>query len=221
MNLRIHIFAAPLMAVMLAACAGAPDRSVAMQNPLTVTESVQRHVLMLGAPFDSYVETRDGPLAYYLDGYLSQGSGILTIEAAPSLFESDAGQRLLGAAQEHLFGAGLLTNQIQWRARPGAPTDRLTLSHILYRAEAPACARPDTIGHRSLMNATPENFGCAQQRNLAAMAADRGDLVRMRPMDAADGTRAARIINLWRQGRATESERGQVRQPSTTLNIGR
>jgi pilus assembly protein CpaD len=48
-----------------------------------------------------------------------------------------------------------------------------------------------------------ENFGCAQQNNLAAMVANPQDLERPRKQGPADATRRSNVIDKYRQGEAT------------------
>jgi len=48
-----------------------------------------------------------------------------------------------------------------------------------------------------------ENFGCAQQNNLAAMVANPKDLERPRKQSPADATRRSNVIDKYREGEAT------------------
>jgi type IV pilus biogenesis protein CpaD/CtpE len=48
-----------------------------------------------------------------------------------------------------------------------------------------------------------ENFGCAQQNNIAAMVANPDDLWRPRKQTPADATRRSKIFDKYRQGAAT------------------
>ena len=52
-------------------------------------------------------------------------------------------------------------------------------------------------------NAQYENFGCAQQANLAAMVANPRDLERPRKQSPSDATRRSNVIDKYRQGEAT------------------
>ena len=58
----------------------------------------------------------------------------------------------------------------------------LRLSYLQYIAEGPACGRWPTNLARQKDNLNYDNFGCAQQRNLAAQIANPADLIGPRSM---------------------------------------
>jgi pilus assembly protein CpaD len=51
------------------------------------------------------------------------------------------------------------------------------------------------------------NFGCAQQRNLAAQIANPADLLGPRTTETADAERRAVVFDKYRQGRVTGAEK--------------
>jgi type IV pilus biogenesis protein CpaD/CtpE len=64
-----------------------------------------------------------------------------------------------------------------------------------------------------------ENFGCAQQNNIAAMVADKDDLWRLRKMAPADQTRRSTLFDKYRQGAATAAAQ-EAQQKVTISNVG-
>lgn len=222
MTLNRAFFLAALLG--LGACESAVVQDYRLRHPVTVTAESHSQTLSLNEGFDRFIPERDEPLARFLGHYLDYGSGPLTIFVPVAAFETERGQMMLGNLQDRLLAAGLLPAQMDWQRAANANPSQATLRFILNRVRAPACVGDQTVGHRTYNNETVDNFGCAQQRNIAVMAADPGDLVRMRQNNqpaAMDGAQAQRIIGQWRAGKTTESERGQQRPPATTINVGR
>ncbi len=53
-------------------------------------------------------------------------------------------------------------------------------------------------------NTPAPNFGCAVQKNMAAMLADPRDMVEPRPMDAPDAARRATVMGHYDKGEVTQ-----------------
>jgi pilus assembly protein CpaD len=88
---------------------------------------------------------------------------------------------------------------------PSAP---IKLAYLRYVAEAPECGHwPTNLAHDPL-NLPYPNFGCAQQANLAAQIANPADLLGPRTTAPADAERRAVVIEKYRQGRITSSDKG-------------
>ncbi|MGE3872741.1 MAG: CpaD family pilus assembly lipoprotein [Parvibaculaceae bacterium] len=64
-----------------------------------------------------------------------------------------------------------------------------------------------------------ENFGCAQQNNIAAMVANPRDLQRPRKQTPADATRRSKVFDNYRQGEATAAAE-EERQKVLISNVG-
>jgi pilus assembly protein CpaD len=88
---------------------------------------------------------------------------------------------------------------------PGAP---IRLAYLRYVAEGPECGHwPTNLAHDPL-NLPYPNFGCAQQRNLAAQVANPADLLGPRTAAPADAERRAVVFDKYRQGKVTSSDKG-------------
>ena len=88
----------------------------------------------------------------------------------------------------------------------GAP---VRLSYLRYVAEGPECGRWTSNLAEDPRNLPYPNFGCAQQRNLAAQIANPADLLGPRTMEPADAERRAVVFDKYRQGRSTGAEKSQ------------
>ena len=84
----------------------------------------------------------------------------------------------------------------------------LRLSYLQYIAEGPACGRWPTNLARQKDNLNYDNFGCAQQRNLAAQIANPADLIGPRSMTPSRfGAARGRDRTSTRRARTTAAQR--------------
>jgi pilus assembly protein CpaD len=83
----------------------------------------------------------------------------------------------------------------------------LRLSYLQYIAEGPACGRWPTNLARQKDNLNYDNFGCAQQRNLAAQVANPADLIGPRSMTQSDTERRSVVIGRYENGENTAAQR--------------
>jgi pilus assembly protein CpaD len=105
--------------------------------------------------------------------------------------------------------AGFAENAIEVRPYPaGRGNAPIRFSYMRYVAQAPHCGEWPTNLAQENRNLNYHNFGCAQQRNLAAMVANPADLVTPRSMDPADAERRALVFDKYRQGKSPASEKG-------------
>jgi pilus assembly protein CpaD len=86
----------------------------------------------------------------------------------------------------------------------GAP---IRLAYLRYVAQGPECGTWPANLAEERRNLNYHNFGCAQQRNLAAQIANPADLLGPRTMDPADAERRAVVIDRYRQGKSTPAEK--------------
>jgi pilus assembly protein CpaD len=84
----------------------------------------------------------------------------------------------------------------------------IRLSYLRYIAEGPECGVWTHNLADDRRNLPYSNFGCAQQRNLAAQIANPADLLGPRTMDPADSERRTIVYDKYRQGKTTAAEKG-------------
>ncbi|WP_294644583.1 CpaD family pilus assembly lipoprotein [uncultured Aureimonas sp.] len=83
---------------------------------------------------------------------------------------------------------------------------RLSYTGLSAGLDHPCGQWPSDLGD-TYQNRNYENFGCASQANLAAQIADPRDLLGPRGMSEIDAERRTTVINDYRQGRSTASDR--------------
>jgi len=89
----------------------------------------------------------------------------------------------------------------------GSAQPPIKVSYLRYVAEGPECGRwPDNLAETK-RNVNYHNFGCAQQRNLAAQIANPADLLGPRTMDRADADRRQDTYEKWVKGQVSGAPR--------------
>lgn len=121
-----------------------------------------------------------------------------------------AAMRAAGQLNGLIKEAGFADNAVQVRPYNGGrnASAPIRFAYMRYVAQGPNCGTWPTNLAEEYRNLNYPNFGCAQQANLAAMIANPADLVTPRTMDPADAERRSIVIDRYRQGRATGSEKG-------------
>lgn len=112
---------------------------------------------------------------------------------------------LVGRALRHAGVAGHAIRHTELGAAQGDAA--VVVGFAATRAVAPEC--PTYFGDSTLFfgNETPAHFGCAHQRNLAAMIADPRDLQGPRAATPALSDRRRHVIHAYGAGEATASEK--------------
>jgi len=91
----------------------------------------------------------------------------------------------------------------------------IRISYVRYVAEGPECGDFPTNLASQLDNHSYENFGCADQKNLAAMVANPADLAEPRTMTPRSETRRRTIWNNYIAGNTTGAGRSSDERVST------
>jgi len=107
-----------------------------------------------------------------------------------------------GVSREAITGA-------TYRAAGDKRDAEIFLSFTRYVATASPCGVWTQNVGKSFSNRTTPNFGCATQNNLAAMVADPRDLITPRGMTPADVGRRSFVLDTYRQGQRTSTEKDE------------
>jgi pilus assembly protein CpaD len=140
----------------------------------------------------------------FLADYRAHGNGSLGI-SVPSGAPSRNAITYFG---ERAAASGIARDKILVSTHDTASGDfRVDVSYIAYTAHTDACGDWSENLAFTLDNATPKNFGCSVQQNIAAMVADPRDLVQPRAFEPADANRAATVIGNYEQGKVTSADK--------------
>ena len=210
-----------LLALALAGCKTL-DEPGAQVAGWTIVDPTQRHPIMVSQQpstisvrvargSQGLTPAQKGQVATFLERYrvADSGSSKLVIAVPSGSPNESAAVRAVSDIRQLITAYGF--NEANVAIEPyhdgrdaGAP---VRLSYLRYVAEGPECGRWTSNLSDESRNLPYPNFGCAQQRNLAAQIANPADLLGPRTMDPADQERRAVVFDKYRQGRTTGSEK--------------
>lgn len=213
---RFAIVTAALLAAALGACA-----DMGQNGPLQATTVSQRHPItvdtqsatLLIAVHPDAPGLSDEDLARidaFADHYKARGHGALDLAMPTGAPNREAASHAIAEAETRLYWRGLGPDKVrlsQYRASGAAHDAPLILSFTQYVATPSPCGNwSEDYAFNPRNTATP-NFGCATRNNLAAMVADPKDLVEPRDLDPADAQRRGQVLERYRMGETTQTER--------------
>jgi len=193
------------MAVLALAGCSSPEPGAFPEPPqpkAAVSEITASLTLPLPGPGGAFAAADRARASRFLDAYRDGGRGpLLAVIAAPGRAAASAAAAALAAlAAKRGLPAGALVVSSAVGAVAG-----VTLRYTDYVAAPPGCD-PEIVFSRKAFNEVSPNFGCATENSIAAMLAHPADLLGPPPATAADGARAGRVIDLYRQGKATQAD---------------
>ena len=205
--------------MILAACSTTPV-GLDLPQPTAVAETFRA---------DMPVDPRDNGLTWEQEGMLAaiateykvRGHGPLVISYPQGAANEDAAIGAIAASRTYLYEQGL-----DWRQITGGAYDArqqgnaaVIFTFTRYRAVAPDCQQGWEDLRPSFDNHHNERFGCALAVNLAAMISDPRDLIAPRNMDPSDAGRRQTILDHYRAGESTTSERSD-HESGTVSSVG-
>lgn len=220
-------FLTPFALLLLTACAyeDAIERAapVEVRHPILVEPRVAELRLVPDPATGGLSPGDNARLAAFAREFKGAGSGSITASTPDGAGNSHLAVRALSQALPVLESAGVARNQVALGSYP-APTRDLSapivFSYVGYVATPPDCGDwSENYGYTPSNTPSP-NFGCATQNNLAVLVADPRDLLGPRPMDPSDAARRAAVLDSYRKGESTESERGEG-ESGTVSEVGR
>ena len=181
-----------------------------------------RHPIVLEeglATMDVPVATTQGPLpdavrgnvAGFARGFRSSGSTMLAIVVPSGSPNATAAAATAGQVRQLLQAQGVPAAAIDMRLYPAGAKEANAAVRLAYSrvtAKTDPCGRwPDQTA-TTFENRNYQNFGCATQQNLAAMAANPLDLMYPRDMTPPDAEKRGEMLKNYRSGNATQSDHG-------------
>jgi pilus assembly protein CpaD len=192
--------------------AGAPDTpsDYRMRHPITLTEADRTQQIFMGSNRGTLTPSQRAELLAFAQSWRNEATGGVIIDLPTGTSNEHASADALHEIQSILAASGVPPQGMvvrSYAAPPGAlATIRVTYPKIVAQA-GPCGVWPKDIGpsmNRDYFeNQQYWNFGCANQRNLAAMVANPADLVQPRSETAAYTPRQTEVVDKYRQGQAT------------------
>lgn len=213
----LRILAALGLSAGLAACATrpAPDAVADARTPTEqfVAQVSQRpEEIKLAVHAGGLSAGQAAALAAYVDDWRAAEGGAIHIStpggAGP---DSAAAYRTAEGVRARLAAEGVPDRLIAltgYDAR-GAADAPIVVGYLRYEASLPECGQKWTNMAHSLANQVQPNFGCAVTANMAAQVANPADLVGARTMDPADAGRREVVLEKYRKGEVTSSDKDE------------
>lgn len=198
------------------------------RHPIAITERPRSVDIYIGTGRGGLTAAQRAQVAAFGGAWRREGNGLLAIGVPHGTPNEAASKATVREVSSVLHSAGVPPKAISVRPyRPAAPIEigPVRLNFPVMRAEAGPCGEwPDDLGPTANPNAWENNpywnFGCATQRNLAAVVVDPADLVEPRPETAPFAARRSTVVDKYRQGldpatvysKANEAKASQVGQ---------
>jgi len=195
--------AAILSMLMAGSCSVANDGTTisedgARNHPITVEPSYRDLKVQFAGGEDGMRADDAIKFDAFLADYRTHGNGSLVI----SVPNGAAAHEAITYFAERAAATGISRDKILVSTRDVANGDmRVDVSYIAYKASADSCGDWSEDLAFTAENQTSQNFGCAVQRNIAAMVADPRDLLGPREAGSLDTARRQTVIDLYEQGK--------------------
>ena len=198
------------MAAVLLAVAGCSSAEIGAypeppQPTIRVTEVPATLWFALPGAEGEFPRTERARAASFLDAYRDGGRGPLTATiSAPTIAaagRADAALRVLAIRR------GVVEDAVVVKTVVGAAAGRpgISLRYTDFVAVPPPCNPEIALSRNPTAEVSP-NLGCALERGIAAIVAHPADLLKPPPETPDDGARLGRVVDRYRQGKATQAE---------------
>jgi pilus assembly protein CpaD len=191
---------------------GSVPNDYRLRHPIVIQEANRATEVFVGTGRGGLTTTQRTDIAGLAEAWLREGTGGIIIDMPTNTPNARVAADSLREIRAILASAGVPPRGITVRSyRPTDPrqfaTIRVNYPRIL--ADAGPCGTwPEDLGPSIknkgyLENRPYYNFGCAQQRNLAAMVANPSDLVQPRSETPAYTGRRTVVLDKYRKGEST------------------
>jgi pilus assembly protein CpaD len=208
-------------ALLVAACstdqqvAGVPavPTDYRMRHPITITEGERTHQIFIGSNRSTLTATQRAEVLAFAQTWRHESTGGVVVDLPVGGSNERASAEAMREIQSILVASGVPPQGIVVRSyRAGERTlATIRITYPKMTAQAGPCGLwPEDIGpsfNRDFFeNQPPWNFGCANQRNLAAMVDDPADLVQPRGETPAYTMRRTTVVEKYRAGTTTVTQ---------------
>jgi pilus assembly protein CpaD len=188
------------------------DNDYRQRHPIVIQEANRATEVFVGTARGGLTASQRADIMGLAQAWLREGTGGIIIDMPVNTPNARVAKDSLREIQAILSAAGVPPRGITIRSyTPSDPrqfaTIRVNYPRII--ADAGPCGIwPDDLGPSVnnkgyIDNRQYHNFGCATQRNLAAMVDNPADLVQPRPETPANATRRSEAFEKYRKGQTT------------------
>jgi pilus assembly protein CpaD len=205
------------LGVALAGCETAQEdtRSIwsdyRQRHPISIVEKDRKLEIFVGSARNGLTPEQRADVLAYAQTWRGEGTGRFIIDQPSGARNARAAAIALSEIRSILAASGIPPQAVKVQHVRVADRNTLAVISINYphlAAQAGPCGRwPDNLGPgedpRHLENIQYWNFGCATQRNLAAMVANPADLVQPRSEAPVYAGRRTTVLDKYRKGDST------------------
>lgn len=186
-----------------------------LRHPITIQEAERSVVVFVGHARGGLSASQRADVAGLARSWVGEGTGVVVVDVPVHTSNARAAESALSEIRAVLVAGGVPAEGIKvHRYTPDDPRLLATvrLSYPRMAAVAGPCGLwPDDVGpsvrnHNYYENRSYYNFGCANQRNLAAMVENPSDLVQPRPETPAYTARRSEGFEKYRKGSTTATD---------------
>ena len=201
--------------VAMGSCSVTPDRDPgammadpAANHPISVEPSYRSLKVDFAPAQGGLTPAAAAQLDGFVAGYRDHGTGSIAISAPAN----ETAQGAIAFFAEHINRMGISRDKILVATHDAPAGDlRVEVNYVSYQARAAReCGDWSDNLAFTAHNDTPRNFGCAVQKNIAAMVADPRDLLGPRQMGESDGSRRVTVLGRYEQGEITSANKRKV-----------
>jgi pilus assembly protein CpaD len=186
-----------------------------LRHPITVQESNSSIVLFVGHGRGGLSASQRTDIAGLARTWVTEGTGAITVDVPVNTPNARAAQSAVHEARALLEASGVPANAIMLHHY--TPDDPRTLATVRFTypkmtaVAGPCGVWPENLGPsikdpNYFENKSYYNFGCAYQRNMAAMVENPADLVQPRSETAAYTARRTEGFEKYRKGTTTATD---------------
>lgn len=210
------VAATVLVAVALAGCnrtrepdvTGSVANDYRLRHPIAIREGNRAVEIFVGVNRGGLTPQQRADVLAFAHAWRREATGGIVVDAPAGTPNELAGAEVTREVRSILAAAGVPAQAIELRPyRPRDPAKLATvrLNYGKMTAETGPCGLwPEDLGptwrSRDAENRPYHNFGCATQRNLAAMVDNPADLVQPRGESAAYAARRSTVLEKYRKG---------------------
>ena len=192
------------------------------RHPIVLTQEAAVLPLYIGTGAERLTPGDRTALASFLSDFRHQGEGALRVQIPSGAANDAAAVAVLHDVHAVVSGAGVNPAAVVVESYPVQKAQSNAPMRVLYdrvAATSNQCGTNNGYIEATAANRAYPNFGCAAQANLAAMLADPRDAVRPRGMGTADPTRRTTVLEAYRRGQDTATQRNST-ETATVADVG-
>ncbi len=210
---RVKLLSLAAAMMLLPACStiqnGATEaRSVEEEHPISVDQQTITVSVAVDPSLSELTSVDKSRLRAFADTYFKKGHGAMTITAPSGGRVDFYGQEVASDIRQELYAYGVdwsKMNGATYRVSASTDEPEVIVSFTHYVATAPGCGDWSKEFTRRFKNIRTKNFGCAAQRNLAAMISDPYDLIEAAPESEVNTARILDAHGKYTSGQPTSS----------------